>query len=179
MFIAHIPAGYLTAATAQRLGLWTRGLMVTCFMGAHVPDYDLAYCYFVDEGKVHHHLYWTHYPVAWLGLLLLSLLAWWLSRGKTWAILCTFFTGSALLHIALDGVAGDIPLFAPWDMQLYSCVTVHPHHDIWWMNFLLHWTFLAELGIVLAAAFIFIRRRIRGIRRLHRRFHHPSPTLPS
>ncbi len=179
MFLAHIPAGYITAVTAQRLGLRSRGLMLTCIVGAHVPDYDLAYCYLIDSGRVHHHLYWPHWPSVWLVLLLLSLAAWFATRGKSWAVLAAFFTGSALIHLALDAVAGDVPLFAPWNMGLYSCVTVHAHYEPWWLNFLLHWTMLLELAIVIAAAFIFLRRIARRLRRLRLHFRNSSPALPS
>ncbi len=167
MFIAHIPAGYLTAATAQRLGLWTRGLMASSIVGAHFPDVDLAYCYFIDDGRVHHHLYWTHFPVAWLVLLLLSLAACWWTRARAWAIVAVFFTGSAFIHIMLDAVAGDVPLLAPWDMHFYSCFTVEARYETWWLNFFFHWTMLLELAIVFAAAFVFLRRLHHSRRRRH------------
>ena len=169
MFIAHLPAGYLTAATAQRFGLWSRGLMLSCLAGAHIPDIDLAYGYLVDDGRLHHHLYWTHYPIFWLVLLLLSTLAWWRARRKSWAIALFFFCGSAFIHLLLDAIAGDIPLLAPWSMRLYSCVEVGTRFEPWWLNFLMHWTFVLELALCAAAAAIFMRRSCHSLRRTIRR----------
>ncbi len=161
MFIAHLPAGYLTAAAARRCSLRSRGLVTACLLGSLLPDADLFYCYFADGGRVHHHLYWPHWPIVWLTLLLASLALWRLSRGRAWAVVASFLAGSALLHVALDCVAGDVPLFAPWSMRFYALAKVEALYSPWWLNFLLHWTILAELALVLAALVIFIRHCFR------------------
>ncbi len=158
MFIAHLPTGYLTAAAAQRCGLRARGLAAACLVGSLLPDVDLLWFYLVDAGRVHHHLYWTHWPVVWMALLLLALAACALSRGKDWAVAAGFLAGSALLHVGLDGVAGDVPLLAPWSMEFYAFVKVEALHSPWWLNFLLHWTMLVELALTITALAIFIRR---------------------
>ncbi len=166
MFIAHLPAGYLTAAAAQGCGLRTRGLMAVCLVGSLLPDADLFWCYLADGGRVHHHLYWTHWPVVWLLLLLPSFAAWRLCRGtfSHAALLAVFLTGSALLHVGLDCVAGDVPLFAPWSMRFYVLAKVEALYSPWWLNFLLHWTMLVELLLTTAALALFIRRLLKNNR---------------
>ncbi len=158
MFIAHLPAGYVAAAAAQRCGLRMRGLMAACLVGSLLPDFDLFWCYLVDGGRVHHHLYWTHWPVLWLGLLLVAMAARRLNLGKAWAVAACALCATALLHIGLDGVAGDIPLFAPWSMKFYALTKVEALYSPWWLNFVLHWSMLAELAICAAALAIFLHR---------------------
>ncbi len=162
MFIAHLPAGYVAAVAAQRCGLRARGLMVACLFGSILPDLDLFWCYLADGGRVHHHLYPTHWPVIWLALLLTALAAWRLSHGKAWSVQASALCASALLHVGLDAVAGDVPLFAPWSMKFYALTTVEARYSPWWLNFLLHGSFLAELAITLTALFLFIRRYRHG-----------------
>ncbi len=84
MFLAHLPAGYLSAVAAHRCG-W-RGVMLPCLAGSLFPDIDLIYGYLADGGRVHHHLYVTHYPVLWLTALLLALAACLATRGRGWAV---------------------------------------------------------------------------------------------
>ncbi len=162
MFLAHLPAGYLAAAGAQRLGFRFRGLMASSLAGSLAPDADLLYTYIVDGGRVHHHLYPTHFPSLWLACLLLSLLALCCTRGKArWAMGAAFFCASALIHLALDAVAGDVPLLAPWSMRFFSLVTVEARYSPWWLNFVLHETMLLELALCSAATIILLRRRRR------------------
>ncbi len=158
MFIAHLPAGYLCARAAQYGGLRARGLMAACLLGSLLPDVDLFWCYLVDAGRVHHHLYVTHFPLLWLALLLLALAACKLTHGRDWAVATACGAGSALLHVALDGVAGDIPLFAPWSMEFYALTTVEARYSPWWLNFLLHGSMLVELALCSMALYLFIRR---------------------
>lgn len=155
MFIAHIPAGYLTARGAQHCGLRLRGLMAACIVGSIAPDLDLFYFYLGDSCRHHHHSYFIHWPVVWLGLLVLSLL--WLAwRRSSAAGLAVAFAGSGLLHIALDGVVGDVQLFAPWSDEYYALATVPARYHPWWLNFFLHWSMGLELLICAAAGYLFL-----------------------
>ncbi len=158
MFLAHLPAGYLSAVAARQSGLRQRGAAVACLVGSLFPDIDLAYCYLVDGGQVHHHLYVTHFPLLWLALLLPALVACAVARWRAWAMVAALFCGSCLLHLALDMLVGDIPLLAPWDMSLIALARVEARFSPWWLNFFLHWSMLVELALI-AAAFIVWRRR--------------------
>ena len=154
MFIAHLPAGYLTARGAERCGAKHPLLMAASLLGSIAPDFDLLYFYLVDSCRHHHHSYCIHWPVVWLGLLLLSLL--WLlwCRGGV-AIPTVAFSASGLLHIALDGIVGDIQLFAPWSDEYYALASVPALHKPWWLNFFLHWSMGIELLICVAAIYLF------------------------
>ena len=161
MFIAHIPAEYLGAAWLHKRGIAVRGLFAACILGSVFPDTDLFYFYLIDGQSHHHHSYWIHYPVLWLALSLLSV-AWYLASGKkTPALLALAFCASALLHVMLDGIVGDIWLFAPWIDRPYALATVTPGFSPWWLNFILHWSFLIELFITGLAAYVWTRRKKR------------------
>lgn len=161
MFIAHIPAGYLAVQGAKRCGLRQRGLMLAGLTGAMAPDLDLLYFYLADACRHHHHSYFTHWPVVWLGLLLISLL-WLLWRRSTTAGVLVAFAVSGVLHVALDVLVGDIQLFAPWSDRYYALATVPALYRPWWLNFFLHWSMLIELTICATAAIIFLRRNLHG-----------------
>lgn len=73
MFIAHLPAGYLSAkylyrrfaATGVPFGLF----ILASIAGALAPDLDLFYFFLVDHRRTPHHLYWSHFPLVWAVLL--------------------------------------------------------------------------------------------------------------
>ncbi len=154
MFIAHIPAGYLAARSAARCGLRQRGLMAACLLGSIAPDFDLLYFYLIDSCQHHHHSYFSHWPIVWVGLLLLSAL-WFIFQKGQMATAAIAFTGCGLLHIALDGIVGDIQLFAPWSNDYFALATVPARYKPWWLNFILHWSMIIELVICATAAYIY------------------------
>ncbi|MDO5471599.1 MAG: metal-dependent hydrolase [Akkermansia sp.] len=157
MFIAHIPAGYLAARGAERCGIKHRLLMAACLLGSITPDIDLLYFYLVDACRHHHHSYFIHWPIVWLGLLLLSLL-WLLWKRGGAAVPAVAFSAAGLLHVALDGVVGDIQLFAPWSDEYYALATVPARYQPWWLNFFLHWSMGIELLICAVATWLFLLR---------------------
>lgn len=157
MFIAHIPAGYLAAAWLRRQRIAAEGLFAACILGSVFPDIDLFYFYLIDGKSHHHHSYWIHYPALWLSLALCAA-AWYFIFGKrTSALLALAFCSNAFLHVLLDGVVGDIWLLAPWIDRPYALATVPPGFSPWWLNFILHWSFLLELLITSLAAYVWIR----------------------
>lgn len=159
MFIAHLPAGYLLGQGFNRLRL--KGVVAAAMLGSIFPDLDLFYFYLVDGKQHHHHSYWIHYPLPWVVLFIASLVWLYFRRQSAWAILSTVFNAGVLLHLALDCVSGDIMLFAPFSKTFYSVVTIKAVYQPWWLNFFLHWTFLAELLIIAASVAIFMRNRRR------------------
>jgi hypothetical protein len=84
-------------------------------------------------------------------LLTISLL--WLIAGQNrrTAMVAIFFTGNGLIHMLLDSLVGDIWWFAPFIDKPYSLFTVPALYKPWWINFIFHWSFAVELGIVLWA----------------------------
>lgn len=148
MFIAHLPAGYLTARIVARLngGTATPTLIVAGLAGGIFPDLDLVYATLIDHWSVHHHRYWTHLPVVWLAVSAAALMLFRLTgetRQRT-----VIFLLAVWGHLLLDSVAGDIWWLWPWLDKPFSLVAIPAIHSPWWLNFLLHWTFAVELAIV-------------------------------
>lgn len=148
MFIAHLPAGYLTARlVARRIGRGaTPPLVIAGMAGGIFPDIDLLYGTLVDGGRVHHHLYWPHLPLVWLAISTTVLLMFRLTgelRQRAVAFLLTVWG-----HLLLDTVAGDIWWLWPWLDTPFSLVIIPAIHSPWWLNYILHWTFAIELAIV-------------------------------
>ena len=57
------------------------------------------------------------------------------------------FFAALLLHMVLDSIGGGILWGAPFSDHLYALVEVPASQPHWALSFLLHWTFLLELGI--------------------------------
>jgi len=153
MIVGHLPAGYLAARALE--GTVTRDVVIWWAMlaGAVVPDLDMLWFIFVDQGKVHHHTYLTHDPALWAAILLTGL-----------AVSVRILVGlglGGLLHMALDSIAGAVR----WGFGDVSwqgpIVEVPASQSHWLLSFLLHWTFGVELLICCAAAVVFWRRRLR------------------
>ena len=148
MFIAHLPAGYLTARLFARLrGTTARpALVVAGLVGGIFPDIDLLYATLFDHWQVHHHRYWTHLPLVWLGISAVALLLF--RRPGTARQAVTVFLLAVWGHLLLDSVAGDIWWLWPWLDLPFSLVTIPAIHSPWYLNYLLHWTFALELIFV-------------------------------
>lgn len=151
MFIAHIPAGYAFARwIVNKIGKREEELRLFIMAGAlggAAPDFDIVWFLFFDERQHHHHSYWSHYPLVWAGMMMLSVLWYRYSIGGKAAGLSLMFSSAGLLHLLLDTVSGDIRWLAPFYDEPWSLVVIRALYDPWWLNFLLHWSFLLELMI--------------------------------
>ena len=158
MFIAHLPAGYLTARLVAHLGRTTvtPTLIVAGMVGGIFPDIDLLYATLIDHWQAHHHRYWTHLPLVWLAIsgAALSLFR---RSGTAWQAV-TVFLLAVWGHLLLDSVAGDILWLWPWFDTPFSLVNIPARYSTWWLNFLLHWTFAVELGFVFMAVWLAWKR---------------------
>ncbi|THB68747.1 MAG: hypothetical protein D6B27_01885 [Gammaproteobacteria bacterium] len=63
------------------------------------------------------------------------------------------------IHLFADSIVGDIWWFSPFTNKPYSLFTVPSIYKIWWGNFILHWSFLIEITLILIAIYIFINSR--------------------
>lgn len=155
MFFAHLPAGYMVSrALLQCCPVANpKWVLAAGMLGGVWPDIDLLYLYLLDTTPQHHHTYWTHLPVAWLGM---ALLAWIASRERGPAFrlpLAAFLLGWAS-HLLLDSVTGDIWWLYPLIDLPYSLAHVEAIYQPWWMNFLLHWSMAIELAIITIALWV-------------------------
>ncbi|MBZ4218580.1 MAG: metal-dependent hydrolase [Chlorobium sp.] len=158
MHFAHLPAGYIVSKLLvkkfEKRKISAKTFISWGMFGAIVPDLDLIY-YFIDEGKHHHHQYFTHFPFVWIVLLFLSLLALLLdiNHGRTTAL--TFiFTFSGCMHTLLDTIAGYVLVFAPFT-DMNSPFTL-AHYIPWDKSFL-------EFFVILWALYLWKKNQILEI----------------
>lgn len=163
MFIAHIPSGYVFSTMlverARNLRVSATAVIASGVLGAWVPDFDMAYFYLFDHRQTHHHKYFSHWPLVWLMLLAVSAI--WLrrSRSSKASLLALIFCSGCMLHLVLDSLVGDIWWFAPFVDRPFAMFAVPALFDPWWLNFILHGSFVVELAICLWAWLIYRRRR--------------------
>jgi membrane-bound metal-dependent hydrolase YbcI (DUF457 family) len=165
MFIGHLPAGYVANDLLQRT-CWRRLDAVekrvttwAMLAGSLAPDLDMFYFYFVDGGKTHHHEFWPHLPSVWLGIGAVLALMGWLLKSRRLMLANAALMTAIFLHLVLDTVVGGVAWLHPWSRQLMVWVNVPAVHKPWYWNFFLHWTFLLEIGVILWATAIWLRRR--------------------
>lgn len=161
MIIGHLPAGYIASRLLfPRIGhhgvAWKSFLLAGMF-GAIAPDLDMIYFHLIDHRQHHHHTYWSHFPLVWISLLLVST-AWFYScHERRFSLLAIVFSFNGFIHMLLDTIVGDIWWFAPFVDKPFAFFVVPSLYKPWWLNFLLHWSFALEL-LVLAWALYLWRR---------------------
>lgn len=166
MFIAHLPAGYL----ATRLILHRqpvpeplcRRLLALGMMASVLPDLDLLWFFFASDRRQVHHAYLPHLPLAWIALFAAAALVLWVRRASRMAWLTMLiFSANILLHQVLDTTAGGIRWLWPFSDAEFAMSHVQARYEPWYLNFVLHWTFLLEVALLAAAMGYAWRRRIR------------------
>ncbi|MDP1666177.1 MAG: metal-dependent hydrolase [Methylobacter sp.] len=170
MIIGHLPAGYIVSKLLfpyfESRDAVLRPFLWAGIFGAIAPDLDMVYFHLVDHRQHHHHTYFTHFPIVWASLLLLSFIWFNAARVKIRAGLAMIFSVNGLIHMLLDSVVGDIWWFAPFVDKAFAFFTVPALYKPWWLNFILHWSFAVELAIVLWA-FYLSRPRQSGVQQEH------------
>lgn len=165
MFIAHLPAGYIVSSFAhdhiRRFAAVPRKHFIACGMiGSIFPDLDLLYFFAFDQRSHHHHTYWTHLPLFWL-ITLASLLLIFHFRKKPQLVSATVIFGiNVFLHLVLDTLVGDIWWLYPFADRPFALFTVAALYHPWWLNFMLHWSFLVEMTLTIIAIYLFNKRKI-------------------
>ncbi|MGR9013498.1 MAG: metal-dependent hydrolase [Gammaproteobacteria bacterium] len=153
MIIGHLPAGYVVAKLLfpyfESRDAKFKTFLWTGVLGAIAPDLDMVYFYLIDHRQHHHHTYFTHFPILWASLLLLSSIWFSVARIKSRAALATIFSLNGFIHMLLDTIVGDIWWFAPFIDKPFAFFIVPALYQPWWLNFVLHWSFALELVIAL------------------------------
>lgn len=169
MFIAHLPAGYISSRLLfprfEAHGVTLKSFLCAGTLGAIAPDLDMLYFYFIDHRQHHHHTYFTHFPVLWITCLLAAATWLYFSKSKTMAALAVIFSLNGMIHMVMDTVVGDIWWFAPLVDKPLAFFTVHPVYKPWWLNFILHWSFALEIGIVLWALHLWHKGSAAAVKR--------------
>jgi len=163
MLIAHIPSGYVFSSMlverVRNLPATAAAVITSGVVGALAPDFDMAYFYLADHHQTHHHKYFTHWHIVWLFLLAASVVWLRLSQSSKAPFLCLVFCCGCMLHLVFDSFVGDIWWLAPFIDRPFALFIVPAVFDPWWLNFILHWSFVAELAICMWALLIYRRRR--------------------
>lgn len=161
MFIAHAPSGYILAVSMLRrmrpAAVSAEAAIAATIAGALAPDLDLIYFFLVDHRHTHHHRYFSHWPLVWLGLLALAAIGF--RRASKAGVLALLFCLGGVLHVILDSLVGDIWWLAPFVDRPYALATVPALRTPWWTNFLLHWSFGVELAICFWALLLHQKRQ--------------------
>ncbi len=161
MIIGHLPAGYIISKLLfpyfESRGASLRPFLWSGILGAIAPDLDMVYFHLIDHRQHHHHTYFTHFPIVWASLFVVSIICFSTAQVKSRAILAMIFSFNGLIHMLLDSIVGDIWWFAPFIDKPYAFFTVPALYKPWWLNFVLHWSFAVELVIVVWA-FYLLRR---------------------
>ena len=106
MLTAHLPSGYVLGKTLKQR--WNIPyLLPVALLGAVLPDFDMIWFLFVDQGAIHHHRYWVHVPLFWALVALVVLPAVGLGARRYLGTACVFFA-ALLMHLLLDTLSGGI-----------------------------------------------------------------------
>lgn len=153
MFIAHLPAGYLMGRLVQRTSLGAPWIIPSALVGSVAPDFDLLYFHLVDGGRTHHHHYVTHMPLFWAAVAALNIVTSGVRVRACLAACLAFFLG-IFSHMVLDSIAAPTYWLAPFSELKVELFPVPATYSHWIVSFVLHWTFLIEIGITLLAVIV-------------------------
>ena len=154
MFIAHLPAGYILTKTLQKKFDTSKYLFLG-LLGSVIIDFDILYFYLIDNRQNLHHGYWIHIPFYWMIFAVVTILLFLILRKKDYVIASIIFFSNIFLHLLLDTIVGKIQWLYPLTDKGYYLFDVPAVYDFWVWNFVLHWTFLIEVGIVVWAMYLF------------------------
>ena len=164
MFIGHLPAGYLaTTALLDRSGVARDArprLLALGLVASVAPDFDLLYFYLVGHQQRVHHAYFPHLPYFWLVTVTVAAvtLKFIGAKRNAWLVLWIIAL-NVMLHLVLDTITGGIRWLWPFSDTYLRLVSVPSRYHPWYWNFIRHWTFGLEVALVVAALWVFLRRR--------------------
>ncbi len=158
MFIGHIPAGYILTKMVQKNMRTTKYLLVG-LVASILPDIDMFYFYLIDNKQNLHHSYWIHIPFYWFIIGAVTFLAIWLINKKEYYVAAIIFFSNIFLHLLLDTIVGKIEWLYPFTDQAFYWFEVPSVYAFWVYNFIFHWTFLLEVGVIISAGYILIQDR--------------------
>lgn len=165
MFLAHLPSGYIAVKLLlkriQNKGMSVPWLFFWGLFGSIAPDLDMFYFYLIDGRQHHHHTYWSHYPIVWFTLLLVALLYHRFAAPKEQvkSLYACVFLFMGCIHLLLDSIVGDVWWLMPFIDRPFALAIVPARFEPWWLNFILHGSFLLEIGIIAWAVYLWRNSR--------------------
>jgi inner membrane protein len=164
MFIAHLPAGYISTKYILNKArkIWpslgkTKLYLIVGLIAALLPDFDMVYFYLIDNRQHLHHGYMTHLPIYWAVSIGIWAIVSVIFKSKKSLLLSIIVGVNVLLHLFLDTFVGKVRWLYPFSNMDFYFFDVPAKHSWWVWNFVLHWTFLFELSILSVAGFILYR----------------------
>ena len=164
MFIAHLPAGYISTKyiinKSQSIELPlkdTKLYIVVGLIAAMLPDFDMLYFYLIDNRQHLHHGYATHLPIFWAVPIAIWALLSVIFKNQKSLLLSLIVGVNVILHLFLDTFVGKVRWLYPLSNMDFYFFDVPAKYNWWVWNFVLHWTFLFELAILTTAGFILYR----------------------
>ena len=158
MLISHVPAGYIITRIADNIlsrqqirAIHRRAFYFWAFVGSVFPDIDMFYYYFIDKRQHLHHEYLTHIPFFWICSISLTMLFSAILKKHAARIYIYIFSINIFLHLFLDTLIGKIKWLYPFSEKFIFFFDVPTVYDNWIWNFVIHWTFMIEILIVLIA----------------------------
>ncbi len=162
MIIGHLPLGYISTkiitAKWPNNSVKRRAFIIAGLLGSIIPDFDMIYFYLFDNCQHHHHTYWIHIPFYWCIILGLSILVLWFTK-KEYLPFLSIFGINIFIHLFVDTIVGDIWWLYPLLNKPYSLFSVPALYNTWWVNFILHWSFIIEIIIMFVALYICLSLR--------------------
>ncbi len=162
MFIGHLPAAYILTKKIQSKFKTDRYLLIGLLAGI-LPDLDLFYFYLIDNKQNLHHSYWTHIPFYWLIIAIITVFTLHLFKKKAYTVAALIFFSNIFLHLTLDTIVGKVEWLYPLTNTSYYLFNVPAIYDFWVYNFIFHWTFLLEIGVIVWAIYLSLKQGKRKI----------------
>jgi len=159
MLISHIPAGYIVTKKynnikKEEISFLKYGLIFSIW-----PDLDLFYFYLIDKRKSLHHLYFPHVPLFLIISFALIIVIKKLKLSQRIENIYYLFLLNWFVHLMLDTVTGGISYLYPLDKKLFYLIKIPPAYSNWITSFVLHWSFIIEIMIIIYALFLLFKER--------------------
>ena len=161
MTFGHLSAGYITSKLLfkefKHQSVYAKAFMFWGLFGSIAPDFDVLYSLTADHIPVNHHAYFSHFPLFWLALLLMSLFWLQLHRHRNQNPASAFiFSLNGFIHTILDTVTGEIWWLAPFVNKPFSLAAERSE-----IPYFTDWTFGIELFLLLLAISLWSKGSVR------------------
>ena len=161
MTFGHLSAGYITSKLLFRefkhQSVYSKAFMFWGLLGSIAPDFDMLYFLTAYHIIPNHHAYFSHFPLFWLTLLLMSLFWLQLHRHRNQNPAAAFiFSLNGFIHTILDTFTGEIWWLAPFVNKPFSLAAERSE-----ISSFSDWTFGIEIFLLLLALYLWGNSSVR------------------